>query len=171
MPWCGRAAPRSCSHHWAELKAAVGELLDAAAEAMRQWDEQRRQAAAQRDAEQRRQLEAERSEHERIDLQPAGPDHDQEPTADEDEQDGGEHRCLTARSSTSCCIRCRHGTTTSPRSSNGPTPRRGPPASPSRYCPGGVRRYRDPALNRRAAYPRQGCAANLGGVEPHRSRA
>jgi len=76
-------------HHWTEVKTAVIELVEDAAQAVADWNEQRQQARAQRDEQRARQIEAERARHEHIDPQPAaGPDPDAAPH--NDETDGGE---------------------------------------------------------------------------------
>jgi type IV secretion system protein VirD4 len=76
-------------HYWAEVKTAVIELVEDAARAVADWNEQRHHARQRRDEQRARQIEAERPRHEHIDPQPAGrPDPDAAPH--NDEADGGE---------------------------------------------------------------------------------
>ena len=76
----------AAAHHWAELKAAVAELVDVATDLARQLHEQYQQAAARRAQRRAQQAEAERAAHESIDPQPAGPDR-HEPAPDRDDED------------------------------------------------------------------------------------
>ena len=75
-------------HHWAELTAAVAELVDTATDLARQLGEQYQHAAARRAQRRAQEAEAERAAHESIDPQPAGPDrHEPTPDKDRDRED------------------------------------------------------------------------------------
>ncbi len=77
------------AHHWTELKAAIVELVDEAADLARQLGEQYQQAAARRAERRAQEAEVERAAHESIDPQPAGPDrHEPAPDPDRDAEDG-----------------------------------------------------------------------------------
>ena len=74
--------------YWAEVKTAVVELVEDAAQAVAEWNEQRQQAHSQRDEQRSWQIETDRDSHEHIDPQPAA---GTEPKPDrDDEADGGE---------------------------------------------------------------------------------
>ncbi len=79
-------------HHWAELTAAVAELVDEATDLIAQLYGQYQQAAERRAKRRAQQTEADRAAHESIDPQPAGPDR-HEPTPDRNDEDGegGDH--------------------------------------------------------------------------------
>jgi type IV secretion system protein VirD4 len=79
------------AHYWAELTAAVTELVDEATDIARQLHAQYQHAAARRAQRRSIEAEAERAAHESIDPQPAGPDrHEPAPDRDDEPGEGGD---------------------------------------------------------------------------------